>query len=77
MKEKIASYIKDNILAADQDISDSDDLLNTGLIDSIGVIKLISYLEEEFNVSIPPEEMIIENFINVDAIASYISSARN
>ena len=49
-----------------------DDLLNTGLVDSIGVVKLISYLEEEFKVEIPPDDMVIEHFISIDAIEKYL-----
>ena len=73
MKEKITAYIKDNLLESDIEITEEDDLLNTGLVDSIGVIKLIAYIQEEFGIVVPPEEMVIENFISVSAIDNFLS----
>ena len=74
MKEKILRYIEDNLLESTTKIKSDDDLLNTGLVDSIGVVKLIAYLEGEFDVSIPPEDMVIEHFVSIDAIEKYLSS---
>ena len=77
MKNKIYIFIKEHLLESDVELSMSDDLLNTGLIDSIGVLKLIDYIEREFEVSITPEEMVIENFVNIDSIDKFLLSKTN
>lgn len=53
-----------------------DDLLGTGILDSLGMMKLILFIETEFNVKIPPEDMIIENFMTVECITNYLSSKK-
>ena len=47
MKEKINTFIRENLLESDIELKMEDDLLNTGLVDSIGVVKLIEYIERE------------------------------
>lgn len=75
MKNKILNYIQSELLDEKQDISDGQDLLTTGMIDSIGIMRLVAFLEKEFAQSIPPADVTLENFSNVCAIAEYI--ARN
>ena len=74
MKEKIRTFIKQHLLESETELNMEDDLLNTGLVDSIGVVKLINFIEEEFNLSVPPEDMVIEHFVSIDAIEEYLSS---
>lgn len=74
MKEKITAFIEKQLLESAIEIGPEDDLLNTGLLDSISVIKLIAYIEEEFDIVVPPEEMVIENFISVQAIENFLNS---
>jgi len=74
MKEKIVAFIESKLLDSSAKIEFDEDLLNTGLLDSIGVVKLIEYLEGEFDVSIPPDDMVIEYFVSVNAIEQYLSS---
>lgn len=74
MQETIIQYIKKEILNSHSnfELSGADDLLSSGLIDSIGMMKLISYIENQFELTIPPQDMTIENFITVDAITIYL-----
>ena len=74
MKEKINTFIREHLLESDFELKMEDDLLNTGLVDSIGVVKLIEYIEREFDVSVPPDDMVIENFISINAIEKYLAS---
>ena len=55
----------------------NDDILSSGLIDSIGVMQLITFIEENFNVEVSPEDMVIENFVTIDAMESYIKNTKN
>lgn len=71
MSEDIITYISTEL---DVDINESDELLSSGLIDSISIMKLVSFLEESYEVKIPPQDMIIENFNTVESIAQYVST---
>ena len=64
----------DKKLKVSFDFDDSEDLLGSGILDSLGMIQLISFVEKEFNIKIGPEDMIIENFMTVDHIVNYIKS---
>ena len=54
------------------ELSPEDDLLGSGLIDSMGVMRLVGFVEETFKIKIPPEDIIIENFMDVKAITNYV-----
>ena len=72
----IIKYIRENLLTGKGDIelSPEDDLLGSGLLDSMGVMRLVGFVEETFNIKIPPEDIVIENFMDVQAITNYIES---
>jgi acyl carrier protein len=72
----IIKHIRDSLLTGRGEIalSPEDDLLGSGLLDSMGVMRLVGFVEETFNIKIPPEDIVIENFMDVKAIANYIES---
>ena len=72
----IIKYIKDNLLTGKGEIelSPEDDLLGSGLLDSMGVMRLVGFVEETFNIKIPPEDIVIEHFMDVKAITNYVES---
>ncbi len=76
MEEKIVAYVNDQISSnqTDEKIEAQDDLLGGGILDSLGMMRLISFIETEFGIKVPPEDMTIENFINIETITGYISS---
>ena len=53
-------------------LGDSDPLLESGVIDSMGVLDLVAFIEREFNVTVDDEELIPENFQNIARIAAYV-----
>ncbi len=75
MQQIITTYIQQQLLGSRPApaLSASDDLLGTGLVDSMGMMKLIGFLEDRFAVKIPPEDLIIENFMSVEAIGRYLA----
>lgn len=76
MKNKIITYIEKEILNGQENVNltSDEDLLTTGLIDSLGIMKLLTYLEETFEITIPAEDMTIEYFMTVDDMSEYIAS---
>ncbi|MFB6614060.1 MULTISPECIES: phosphopantetheine-binding protein [unclassified Streptomyces] len=53
------------------------DLLNDGVIDSLGVLKLIAWVEDRFELAIGDEDLDPNNFRSVEAIDTFISQARS
>jgi len=69
-------YVKENFLPQFSDFKYEfdDNLLNAGIIDSAGLIAFIVYIEQKFNIQIPDEDLLPENFSSITIIANYIRS---
>jgi len=78
MKHRIATYITRELLsrAHEEPVASDQDLLASGLLDSLGVMSLVYFLETEFEVEVPPQDVTIENFNSVDTIAAYLQSRK-
>jgi acyl carrier protein len=73
MNERILTYIRSELLDRDDlELDAEDDLLGSGLISSLAIFRLIAFLEETFGIRVPPEEMTIDNFMNVRAIGNFV-----
>ncbi|GAP10779.1 acyl carrier protein [Bellilinea caldifistulae] len=53
-------------------INNDEDLLAEGIIDSLGILQLVAFIEEKFNFTVPDEDVVIENFMSVNALSSYL-----
>ena len=56
--------------------SDQDNLLMKGVIDSLKMLDLISFIEKQFGIAIDEDEMMPDNFESVDAIVSFVNEKR-
>ncbi len=52
------------------------DLLLTGLVDSVGVIEIVSWLEDEYDVEIDPLDVVLSNFQTVDRMLALVARLR-
>jgi len=69
----IRVYIVDNFLFGDDnELQEETSFLDNGIIDSTGIIELVSYIEESFDISVDDEDIIPENFDSIRNIAAYI-----
>jgi len=57
-------------------VDPDEDLIERGLIDSLGIIELLSFIDDKFGVSLPPDEVVPENFRSVRALAALIEAKR-
>ena len=53
-------------------LQDDDSLLEQGIIDSTGVLELVSFLERDYSLTIEDEELIPENLDSVANLASFV-----
>ena len=53
-------------------LDDDEALLQSGLIDSLGVLELVSYAEREFGVTLEPDDLMPENFASITALAALV-----
>jgi len=74
IQKRLTTFITDQLIQqADFKLAAKEDLLGGGLVDSLGVMRLISFIEQTWQASVPPEEVTIENFGTVEAISSFLT----
>lgn len=76
IQKGVREYVVENFLMGGnvESFSDSDSFLETGLIDSTGILELIAFLEDTYGMTISDEEMIPENLDSVEKVARFVSS---
>ncbi|CAD7770779.1 MAG: hypothetical protein KIIPBIDF_00396 [Candidatus Methanoperedenaceae archaeon GB50] len=74
IEQKIRDFIRDNFLMGEDDgnLSSNDSLLEKGIIDSVGILELVSFLEETFEIKVQDEELVPENLDSIAFIVNYI-----
>ena len=74
IKQQILDFITSNFLFDDAQASldEKDSLLETGVIDSTGVLELIAFIEETYGIKIEDEEIIPENLDTILDITYFI-----
>jgi acyl carrier protein len=70
--EEVRSYILQAVYTDKDKIQDGSLIFKEGFFDSMGFIKLITFIEEEFGIQISDEDLTEENFESIIAITSYI-----
>lgn len=78
LKDQIREFILENLAHAKGIVSFTDDesLMESGVIDSLGIFRLVSFLEEELRVRVGDEEINAETLKSVNAIEQLVLSKR-
>ena len=71
-KNVLKDYIISTTLSEKHDITDETLIFETGLLDSMGLLFLIEFINEEFKVEVTDEELLPENFQSVNSIVKFI-----
>ena len=75
----LRSFIVDSFLYGDDDGTLTDDIsfLEKGIIDSTGVLELVSFIEEKYGISVEDEELIPDNFDSLTKLTAFVTKKRN
>lgn len=74
-REKVRGFIFEKFpIAKSKDIRDESRLLEEGIIDSLGVLELVDFLQNELGVQVDDEELVPDNFESIDAIVGFAES---
>ena len=69
--EKLIEILKD--LHSDVDYQTEEGLVDNGILDSLDIVTLVTEIDSEFDVTIPAEEIIPENFNSAKALFALIT----
>jgi acyl carrier protein len=73
MKEKIRAFVVENFLFGnDEGLKDDSSFLDEGIIDSTGILELVSFLEEAFSISVDDEDLVPENLDSINNVTGYL-----
>jgi len=78
LKSELASFIEKNLVGEDRRvaITDSTPLIEDGIIDSMGLMQIVAFLEERAGVRVPDDEVSPDNFETVAAIERLVERLR-
>lgn len=69
---RLTTFISDEVVDHDETIEPDTDLLMTGLVDSLGVVMIVDWLERELAITIDPGDVVLEHFRSVAAMLDYL-----
>jgi len=74
IKAEIKSYLVNNSLRGvkPDKLHDDDSFFENGIIDSAGVLELVAFMEETFNITVEDEEVALENLDSVNRLSGFI-----
>lgn len=71
--ETVHEFIVENFLFGDgEQLTNETSFLDSGIIDSTGILELITFLEETYNINIEDDELIPENLDSLNSVAKFI-----
>jgi len=74
-RDKIRDFIVENFLfGTDDGLKDETSFLDEGIIDSTGILELVNFLEEEFEIAVDDEELIPENLDSIKNVVGYLET---
>ncbi len=72
-RDKIRDFIVENFLfGGDDGLTDETSFLDEGIIDSTGILELVNFLEEEFEIAVDDDELIPENLDSIKNVVGYL-----
>ncbi|UCD63452.1 MAG: acyl carrier protein [Candidatus Zixiibacteriota bacterium] len=72
-RKKLKDFIVATFMVGDENLSDSESFMQSGIIDSTGVLELASFVEQEFSITIEDDEMTPSNLDSIDNLVNFVS----
>ncbi len=74
VQDRVKQFIKDTFLV--DEVGDDDSFLANGVIDSLGVMQLVNFVESEYGVGVADTDLVPENFDSIARVAAYVERMR-
>jgi len=76
--QQIRAFIVENfLLGKDSGFDNSESLLESGIIDSTGIMLVVAFLEERFGIAIADDDLVADNLDSVDCISRFVERKRS
>jgi acyl carrier protein len=79
MENELRSFLAENFFLGEdfRGLPGSASLIEAGIIDSTGVLELVGFLEESYDIQIAEAELVPENLDSIDNIVGFVGAKRN
>lgn len=72
LSDDLVQFVASDVAIGGGSLDSGTDLVMTGLVDSLGVMMMVDWLEQRLDIDIDPNDVVIEHFESVDAIIGYL-----
>lgn len=69
--------VQNYLLGEDNGFQETDSFLECGIIDSTGILELVAFIQETYNITIEDEELIPENFDSISNVSAFLGRKTN
>ena len=76
MGSQLLTYINAELSQLDEPVELDTDLLISGALDSLAVMQVAAWMEDELKIEVDPVDIVFENFQTVEAMATFVHSQR-
>ena len=73
---QIQDFLVEEFLFGEGSVEPSDDLFETGVVDSLGFMRVLAFMDRAFGVQVSMSEIVMENFNTVEKVAAYVAAHR-
>ena len=74
--ERIRKFLVQQFPAT-KNVGNNESLLNNGLIDSLGILEVVAFIEKEFEITVSDEDLLPENFGSVRSLSNFVGQKTN
>ena len=73
IRDAVRQYICEELLDDELPVEDDESLLADGMVSSLGMLRLVAFIDESYGITVPPEDFTIENFRTIKTLDAYLS----
>lgn len=78
LARQVRAFLVDTFLLGDDDgFGNDESLLDSGIVDSTGVMEVVAFLEESFGIAIDDDELVADNLDSVERLAAFADRKRS
>jgi acyl carrier protein len=70
VRDQIRRFIRDSFLV--DEFADDESFLGTGIVDSLGIVQLVAFVESTYALKVPDTDLVPENFDSVSRLTAYV-----
>jgi acyl carrier protein len=73
IRRDVRAFLQNDLSRDLTDVDDSTSLLQAGVLDSLGVMQLVAFLQQRFDLVVADDDLVPENLESVDAIVAFVT----